>query len=297
MNLLITGSTGYIGRNLIYEINKNRYKIGILVRDIDKAKNLFGHLDNIYYINLKKNTYKDEIKFFNPEITIHLAAYSTSNNDYKSLKKLINSNISFASDLLDSLKETNIKLFLNTGTFAEYYYNDGQLNSAYLYAATKTAFRSLLYYYKQLIEFKVINIIPYSVYGGNDTRKKVIHYIFDSLNSKETIDMTGGKQILDFIHIDDIVDFYIKTLNKHQQFFNWNSDVLEFHLGTGKGTSIKKLADKIEKITGQKTNINWGGRPYRKRDIMYSVAPIAKNIEILDWRSEITLSEGLKKML
>lgn len=44
----------------------------------------------------------------------------------------------------------------------------------------------------------------------------------------------------------------------------------------------------------KKCNINWGGRPYRERDIMYAVAPIAKNMPLIGWKAKIGISEGIK---
>lgn len=298
MKILISGATGYIGRNLIFKTwNVENFEICALVRNKSKAKKIFRDLENLNFIDSSISGYQKQIKNFNPDIMIHLAAYSTSNNDYQSMKKLVNSNLVFGTEILDALKDTNLKLFINTGTFAEYYHNDGRLDSAYLYAATKTAYRSLLKYYKKIINFKLINVIPYSVYGEDDTRKKVIHYIIDSLDSDQCIDMTLGEQILDFIYIQDVVDFYISIIKKYLEIDFCKNNILDLHLGTGKGISIKNLANKIETISNKKTNINWGARKYRENDIMHSVAPISKNIECLDWKANYSLQEGLKNMI
>lgn len=39
---------------------------------------------------------------------------------------------------------------------------------------------------------------------------------------------------------------------------------------------------------------NWGGLSYRKFDNMHAVASISKNIELLGWRSKISMEEGLR---
>ena len=49
----------------------------------------------------------------------------------------------------------------------------------------------------------------------------------------------------------------------------------------------------MEIIFGKKIKAKWGGMDYRKFDTMYAVAPIAKNIEILNWRAKISIVEGL----
>ena len=81
-------------------------------------------------------------------------------------------------------------------------------------------------------------------------------------------------------------------LNRHQKL----PPVSQFNLGTGTGTSLKQLAKLIEIVFGKKTNINWGGKPYRKSDVMHAVADININKELLDWAPVITLEEGIRLM-
>ena len=50
----------------------------------------------------------------------------------------------------------------------------------------------------------------------------------------------------------------------------------------------------IERKTGKKPNINWGGKPYRQADVMYAVAEISK---IDFWKPSISLDKGIKLYL
>lgn len=120
-------------------------------------------------------------------------------------------------------------------------------------------------------------------------------YILESMHSPSPVDMTLGEQVLDFTHVDDLCDFYVHLLEHQELWENVNTGE-SFHVGTGVGTSIRDLADMIEQVYGSPCNINWGGRPYRERDTMYAVAPIAKNMELLHWNAKITLRDGIIKM-
>jgi CDP-paratose synthetase len=70
----------------------------------------------------------------------------------------------------------------------------------------------------------------------------------------------------------------------------------EFHIGTGKGTTIRELVSIVERVYGKRCNINFGGRPYRERDTMHAVAPIAKNLNLVNWRAKILLEYGINMM-
>ncbi len=160
-----------------------------------------------------------------------------------------------------------------------------------MYSATKTAFRSIISYYQSLIGFKTINVIPYTIYGGDDTQKKIIDYILQSAFETSAINMTPGEQVLDFIHIDDAVEFYMELINKIKYI---TEKYTELPLGSSTGTTPKQLAAIIEVILNKKTNITWGGLPYRERDTMYSVADLKPTFQVLNWKPKIKLVEGIE---
>lgn len=294
MRILITGATGFVGQNLMPMLLNEcpEAKMLLLCRNQEKAKKMYSN-KNLTIVDAEDWT---TVKAFNPDAVLHLASLSTSRNDTDIVKPLLESNIFYGVRLLDALKEcSHLKLFVNTGSFAEYRYGVESINDAYLYTATKSAFRVFVDYYSQLSGYKYINVIPYTIYGGNPTVKRLMDYVLESMDSEEPVDMTGGEQILDFTHVDDLCDFYIQLIfhiNDLERLKNGET----FHVGTGKGTTMQELAAMMEEVYGKKCNINWGGRPYRERDTMHAVAPIAKNLELLHWNAKIQLKDGIIKM-
>jgi CDP-paratose synthetase len=234
---------------------------------------------------------KDIISTFNPTIVLHLASLVSSKNDIETAMSLVESNIVFGVKLLDSLEKcSKIKFFMNFGTFAEYKGGINKIENAYLYSATKTAFKSLLDYYANSFSIKVINIIPYTIYGTIDRIPKIIDHVYNSFYCDKGAKMTLGYQVLDFIHVEDVVEiiFYILETN----FEAWDVQT-ELFLGTGKGHSIRDLAELFAKSLSKPINIDWGALPYRKGDIMYAVGNINKLIE-LNCVPKINLEAGIE---
>ena len=286
--ILVTGATGFVGQNLVPCLKRFGKEVEICVpcRDVEKGKNMFPE-----ECVIPSDSY-DEIKRFNPHITIHLAGYITSSDDTKEIEPLIDANLKYGAKLLDALSHCSaMQLFVNTGSFSEY---DERHNfcSAYLYSATKSAFRPILEYYAGKAGFRYATAVLYSVYGGKQTIKRIMDYMMEALDAPVPVDMTPGEQRLDFIHMDDVCDFFTTIVRRAADVENGK----DFHVGKGKTSTLKDLASVIEEVTGKRANINWGGRNYRPNDIMYACAP-KETIDEIGWKARTDLREGVNKMI
>lgn len=286
--ILITGSTGFVGKHLVPKLVSEGFEILEITRDISKSKKLFN--DSTFKLDLEDNNFKKKIFDFKPEIVVHLASFLTSSDNWNDVEKLVNTNILFLSKILDAIAEVNLKLFVNTGTFAEYSKGNNELLPAYFYAATKTASRAIVDYYANTYKFKQTTIVPYTIYGGKDSQKKIIDIIYDSTISERPLDLTSGEQVLDFIHIDDVASFYLSVVKNIEKLPNKTC----FKLGTGVGHNLKQVANYIEEVTQTKTNINWGGKEYRKSDVMLAVADLESITNVLNWKPKRSLKKGIE---
>jgi nucleoside-diphosphate-sugar epimerase len=284
MNIIITGATGYVGKKLISSFLKfPHYQLYAVVR---------GNVELPFEVEKINDDHDLEVNLCkaNPDVVIHLASYITSSSEMDQFEKLVDSNITFGTRLLNALKNTSLKHFINVGTFAEYHFNDGELNPTYLYAATKTAFKSVLKYYSELKGFKYVHVVPFSIYGGIDRQKKIMDILFESLDAEKPLNTSDGLQNLDFIHVNDVIEFFLRLVDRISEVEN--SEVV--YLGTGKTHTLREVSELIEKITSKKMNINWGAHPPRERDTFYACAAVGKIQKILDWKPNISLEEGLK---
>lgn len=290
-NILITGGTGYIGSEIANALVANKdNNIAIVTRDINVAKNLFK--DKVTYIKSDDKSLKNGIIDFFPNIVIHLAAYSSSSDTVIEMKKLIESNIVFTSILLDALSYHKLDLFINTGSFSEYYYNNNIINPTYFYSVTKTSAKYIIEYFSKKNNFKYINAILYTVYGKKSNNKKIIDYAMDSLNSNIAIKMSEGRQVLDFIHIDDVVNFYINLINNYKNLYITQKD---YCVGTGRGTNIRELVQILEDYTNKKANIQWGANKNRSIDTKQAIANTVKTKEDINWSANIDIHLGIQK--
>ena len=250
MKIALTGVTGFVGQNLMPMLIRECPDVEILTLNIDvaEAERLYpvaeySRCKHVHTTNL------EQLIAFNPELTIHLATVTTARNDTEIIKPMIAANIEFGVLLLDALtKCDHMRLFVNTGSFAEYRLGPGLFENAYLYTASKTAFRAFVDYYSKLAGFRYITAVPYSVYGGKMTVKRIMDYIYESMDSDVPIAMTAGEQVLDFIHVDDVASFFTYVVKNVSLFCMLEKNGEEFHLGTGRGTTIKEVASLMDEV-------------------------------------------------
>lgn len=302
MRILITGASGFVGQQLIPMLTSRfAIKYLLLSRNPLQLESKFSSLniskDNLEFCDSEN---WDKITAFAPEVVIHLASYNSANEDEETINKLIESNLLFGIKLLEHICQNtrSLKLFINTGSFSQYVEApDGkEIENAYFYSATKSAFEIFLNFFSKRYNFDYITAVPFSIYGSDKTVKRVIDYLLESLGSPFPIGMTKGEQILDFVHVKDVAEFYCNVIDGYLRNLKPKNGE-KYFLGTGKGTNIRELAKILEDLTGKKCNIHWGEREYRKRDIMYAVAKLGDNPHTIAWKPRITLREGVKEYL
>ena len=245
MKILITGATGFVGRTLIpYLFSHSLTDICLLVRDRQKAESMFPGLC-LEIIATTEGGWCKQVIGYSPDVVIHMATFFTARRDDMFIEKLIGSNILFTTHLLEAVSHTSCSHFINIGTFTEFLNGAGEYLPNNLYSATKTAVRPIIRYYQAQSCWNWINVVVYSPYGRYNSSKKVIDYLVDAVKAEKPVDFSPGNQVLDFIHVDDIADFFYTLILSLD---NLKDSYYQFHLGTGEGHSLRGVADMIESV-------------------------------------------------
>jgi len=218
MKILVTGGTGFVGRNLVRKLVEKGYEIHCIVRlnsnvsNIDKRAKIFRYDGNIDLL----------IDFFQSQKfdgVVHLASLFLASHTRYDIENLILSNIQFGVELLETCKISNVKWFINTGTFWQNYKNE-RYNPINLYAATKEAFEVIAKYYTETSELIFTTIKLNDTYGNDDTRNKLFNLWKKIALSGEVLEMSPGEQIIDICHIDDVINAYellIEYINSNKR--------------------------------------------------------------------------------
>jgi nucleoside-diphosphate-sugar epimerase len=291
MKILMTGSTGFIGTHLYSKLKKSDCDIKVIINKnpIVYSENILEEKDIHTYVNHYK--LKDFITSFNPDLCIHLASSSSEDGSLESIDNLINSNLKFSTELINSLSLSSCRKFINTGTSWQHY-ESVVYNPVNLYAATKQAFQDILLYYAEAFDFRIITLKLFDTYGPNDHRKKIINLLLNQIKSEQPIKLTPGNQLINLVHVDDIVEAYMVAIELIVK--NSGEKITEYGVSSNKSISIKSLVKLIEELSGSDLNIIFGGFNYRNREVF---TPWRSFNLLPGWKPKIELDAGLKEML
>ena len=184
---------------------------------------------------------------------------------------------------------------VNTGSFWEQM-KSGQDNiPVNLYAASKICFENILRYYADAKNLRFITLKLFGVYGPNGPRGKIFSLLKKSLTIKKPVLLSPGKQVIDLIYINDVVDAYEKAIQYVYKKDNSKPEL--FFIGSGRGLKLRNIGRIFERCAGGSLNVKWGGRPYRTREIMYSKADNRLTKKRLKWKPKFNLKDGINDML
>jgi nucleoside-diphosphate-sugar epimerase len=290
MKILITGATGYIGRNLASVLaNDNNNHIFALIRETTDKNRLPKNTIPVTYkdINALINTFKQH----DIEGIVHLAGYFTANHNPDDIDKLITANVTLGTNIIESGSRTKVKWFINTSSFWQYYMNMSY-NPVALYAATKKAFEDILRYYAETSSIRIVNLELFDTYGPSDHRLKLFRHLMNAMESGHKLSMSPGEQLINLVYIDDVVSAYLLTieaLHKGHPQLAGNYSISSKNL-----FSLKEVVNIFSEECGNTIYINWGGIPYRPREVMN---PRPQYPEVPGWCQKYDLKLGIQKLL
>lgn len=286
--ILITGSTGFIGKHLIETLSKDGQAIAVLSRKTGvHAQGIAEFKTDGSYASIEK-----AIQAFKPTKVIHLATLYLAQHRPEDLDALTEGNFSFGLKLLEAMSRNGVTDLINTGTMFQHFENE-PYSPINLYAAMKQSFEDLVRHYVGSCGMKAIHLKISDSYGSNDTRVKVYGFLKRATETGERVEFSPGEQLVDPVHVDDVVRAYQIAIAQFKTLTAKEAEA-SFRISSGAPVSLKTLASLFETASGKKLNIAWGAKPYRDREVR---KPYARFEWLPGWKPEISLKQGIERLL
>jgi nucleoside-diphosphate-sugar epimerase len=232
LKILLTGATGFVGSNALYELSQNN-KIFILIRKKLSQKKLVNK--NIIFV--KFSNYEElntKLKKLNIDVVIHCATHYVKNHTYKDIKKFINSNILLGNIILENLSFMKAKKFINFSTvWQDPYPNKDDFQN--LYAVYKCGFSKIVKFYKKVLtNVEFFEIVLSDTFGFGDKRNKLINTLKKNYIENKTTKIISKNLYINLLNVKDIVNgltiIIKKTIRPGQYVFKNSKDFKVFDI-------------------------------------------------------------------
>jgi UDP-glucose 4-epimerase len=310
--IIVTGGTGFIGRNLIKRLSSNKQFSVVLI----------ANTPNLSHIELSEKTHsrffaadirdrEDILNIFRDEradICIHLAAKISVKDSIKNPGETMDINVRGTLNVLDACQNSGINSFLFASSAAVYGHvkelpisENQSLRPLSPYGRSKMLAEQHVMSYKQLRKIKnTISLRIFNVYGsGQSIDSDVITRFAKKLVSGQPPVIYGdGIQTRDFISVDDVVDAIILSIRlmEHNESKLTGTPPI-FNVGTGIPTSISEVAQKMIEIFGLDLQPIYKERREDEREILFSYADITRAKENLNFVAKKRIETGLKEVI
>ncbi len=247
-NILISGSSGFIGSNLLPKLCKEFSKVFAITTTKDSSK-FFQHENLIWIFSKEMIVPEDVLK--SCDTLIHLASAGVNQDKKYDLFDLFNSNVNNSYKLIINCLDNGFKRIIYVGSCFEYGHMANIKNdklSVYdalmpkdQYSATKAALTALLYPLTNIYETEIRIIRAFNIYGPNEKINRLYPTLMNAIKFKKVISITKGQQKKYFTPVETIVESIldiVKTQPKNNYFCLENQ-------GGGKLMSVIEFAKSI----------------------------------------------------
>jgi len=299
--VVVTGGAGFIGSNLCRTLLEEGAKVtafdNLYSGKIDFIKDLIDKGLNFVQKDIRNPVALEEATK-NCEVIFHLAAQTSVPFSMENPKEDCEINVVGTLNVLEAARKAGARVVFASSCAV--YGNPEKRPTPETYPTHPIAFYGLTKllgenycrFYQENYGLEVVMLRIFNVYGPSCHGA-----IYDFLNklrkTPDKLEVLGtGRQARDFVYILDMVNFLLKAATSPAA----AGEV--FNVGTGTTTSVSELAKMIIKILGLKdVEIYFTGGQAWEGDMDITLADNSKAVNELGWRPQVSLEEGLKKLI
>ena len=299
-NCLVLGGGGFIGANLVKELIKNGYFVKVFDQKNFSRKNLQEFSNQIEIIEGDFSNSSDLIKAIDSvDYVFHLISTTLPSTSLENIVYDIESNVIPSIQFLKICHEVKVKkvIFISSGgtiygipKFLPIPENH-PIRPITSYGIVKSTIESYLELYRNLwgldcCIFRLSN--PYGEKQNPKGIQGIIPVLLHKAINNEELEIWGdGEVIRDYIHIEDVVNVLVKSIQQ-------NTPEVIYNLGSGVGTSINQLISIVRNSINPDLCVKYLDN--RSFDVPANVLDISLLKYRFSFNEKLSLEDGILKL-
>jgi len=321
MKVLITGGAGYIGSTIAACCTDNGIT-PVILDDYSKGLREFARPYTNYEGDIADTTLIRRILSEHPDIdaVIHCAAKIVVPESVSAPLAYYENNVAKSITLLRELSALGVRRFILSSTASMYEAGDDYMvdESATIapqspYSASKWMLERILRDFAATGDMNVIALRYFNPIGADPAMRsglqdpKPTHALgkmIEAYQNEGVFTVTGidwptrdGSGLRDYVHVWDLARAHVAALQNFDKIIASSAidgfDII--NLGTGTGTTVFELVDAFKDATGKPLDVQTA--PPRLGDVVGCATLTAKAEQLLGWRAELSIADGVKDSL
>ncbi len=306
--VLITGVAGFIGSNLASALLGRGHRV-VGIDNFDDAYDPAFKEQNLAPLKKEKHFAFEKLDVRDadalealvarekPECVFHLAAKVDTRKAVEAPAVYIEVNIEGTLNVLEASRKAGVRRVVIASS-SSVYGNDTNVpwredapahRPLSPYGATKRASELLAHTYHHNFGMEIACLRYFNAYGENNRPGMVPYRWTEALLKGEEIELSGaGTRKRDYTYIGDIVRGTIAAMTAPLTF-----EVI--NLGNNRPLSLVELLAALERATGKRAVTR--SRSSHPASVETTCADISKAKRLLDWEPEVSLDEGLARLV
>ena len=257
--ILLTGATGFVGRQVLRNLVGRGEQVCLVVRE--GTQNRIENHSAIKNVIVTNDIFAERADWWagtcrNIDTIIHVAWYAEPSKYLQSPKNM--DCLIGTLEMAKGAAATGVRRFVGVGTCFEYDLKEGTLSTQTPlkpltpYAATKAALFMALSQWlpQQEIEFAWCRL--FYLQGEGEDNRRLVPYLRKKIGAGETAELTNGKQVRDFMNVQDAGRRIAEIANSKTQG--------PVNVCSGQGITVRALAEQIADEFGRRDLLHFGAR-------------------------------------
>lgn len=290
--VLLTGATGFIGHHCLEPLKARGYEVHAV-----SSKPMKSGVDGVHWHQadlLQPGAAKTLLAEVKPTHLLHLAWFVVPG-------KLITAPENFAwvrasMELVQEFAAQGGKRLTVCGSGYEYDWNYGYCSEKLTPAVPNTVYGSCKQALNLLVQsFASQNALSaawgrvFFLYGPNEHSQRLVSSVILSLLKGDPAKTSHGKQIRDYMHVQDVADGMVALLD---------SEVTgTVNVSSGQATTLREIVLTIGRLVGKPELVQLGAIPARANDTPLVVGENLRLLNEVGWKQRYDLEAGLQQTI
>ena len=296
MKITFLGSTGYIAGYVLRELENARHEISIITRPGTAPRSELPA--TVQQFKAETHQIRELITEINPDVVLNMANYFVKSQEPLDIQSFDEVNCQLVTEIAFGCVAANASL-LHVGSAWQATFDSSDPSLGNAYGLYKGLAVQIIEWFSKSYGLHSLILNLYDTYGSNDPRGKIIQFLVDQVGAQSKLELSGGEQILELVHVSDIAKAVSKGISHisqtklHSEGFPGATET--YWCYPTEANTLKEIVQLIDSKTSSPIPVEWGARPYRvgekfEREILGKPT-------IPGWKQEISLSSGLEDVI